>query len=189
MASSLTNLFNNLSEGVHKIKCKSEHDDERCETCGIRCKYCNCFFEYTIFNDDLIEYKCFCCNKNYQHKFDKKLKERFFNTYKIFNHENVFLLRKHIFLYEYMDDWAQFNETSLPAKEDFYINLNIEDFTDADHAHAKRICKDFEIKKLGEYHGLYAKSNTILLADIFGSFKCLLKYTNLILQICFQLLD
>ena len=171
MASSLTNLFNNLSEGVHKIKCKFEHDDERCETCGIRCKYCNCFLEYTIFNDDLIEYKCFCCNKNYQHKFDKKLKERFFNTYKIFNHENVFLLQKHIFLYEYMDDWAQFNETSLPAKEDFYINLNIEDFTDADHAHAKRICKDFEIKKLGEYHGLYAKSNTILLADIFGSFR------------------
>ena len=70
-----------------------------------------------------------------------------------------------------MDDWAQFNETSLPAKEDFYINSNIEDFTDADQEKKKRVCKDFEIKKLGEYHGLYAKSYTLLLADIFGSFR------------------
>ena len=26
-----------------------------------------------ILKDDLIEYKCLCCNKNYQHKFDEKL--------------------------------------------------------------------------------------------------------------------
>ena len=37
-------------------------------------------FEYANFKDDSIEYKCLCCNKNYQHEFDKKLKERFFNT-------------------------------------------------------------------------------------------------------------
>ena len=29
-----------------------------------------------------------CCNKNYQHKFDKILKEQFFNTYKFSNHDN-----------------------------------------------------------------------------------------------------
>ena len=28
MASSLSKLVNNLSEGVHKIKCKYQHDDE-----------------------------------------------------------------------------------------------------------------------------------------------------------------
>ena len=27
MASSLSNLVNNLSEGIHKIKCKDEHDE------------------------------------------------------------------------------------------------------------------------------------------------------------------
>ena len=43
--------------------------------------YCHCFFEYTDLNtDDLIEYKCLSCNKSYQTKFNKKLKERFFNT-------------------------------------------------------------------------------------------------------------
>ena len=31
----------------------------------------------------------------------------------------------------------------------------MEDVTDADYAHAKRVRKDFEIKNLGEYHDLY----------------------------------
>ena len=66
MASSLSNLVNNLSEGIHRIKCKFTHDDKKCETCRIKSKYCNCFLEYTSFKDDLIEYKCLCCNKNYQ---------------------------------------------------------------------------------------------------------------------------
>ena len=30
----------------------------------------------------------------------------------------------------------------------------MEDNTDADYIHAKRVCKDFEIKNLGEYHDL-----------------------------------
>ena len=30
------------------------------------------FFEYANFKDNLIEYKCVCCNKNYQQKFDEK---------------------------------------------------------------------------------------------------------------------
>ena len=36
----------------------------------------------------------------------------------------------------------------------------MEDITDADYMHAKRVCKDFEIKNLGEYHDLYLKSDT-----------------------------
>ena len=36
-----------------------------------------------------------------------------------------------------MDYWENFNETSLPEKEDFCSHLNIEDVTDADYAHAK----------------------------------------------------
>ena len=66
-----------------------------------------------------------------------------------------------------MDDWEKFNETTLPETEEFYRNLNIEDITDEDYMHWKRVCKEFEIKNLGEYHDLYLKSDTLLFADVF----------------------
>ena len=47
----------------------------------------------------------------------------------------------------------------------------MEDITDTDYAHAKRICKDFETKNPGEYHDLYVQSDTLLLADVFGNFR------------------
>ena len=64
----------------------------------------------------------------------------------ICNHDNnkfILLLPKGVYLHEYMDYWKKFNETSLPEKEDFYSHLNMEDITDADYAHAKRVFKDF----------------------------------------------
>ena len=75
MASSLSNLVNNLSKGIHRIKYKYGHDDKKCETSRIKYKYSGCFLEYTNFKDNLIEYKRLCCIKNYQLQFDKKLKE------------------------------------------------------------------------------------------------------------------
>ena len=63
---------------IFRIKCKFGHGDKRCDICGIKYKYCDCFLEYTNFKGDLIEYKCLCCNKNYQHKFDEKLKRKDF---------------------------------------------------------------------------------------------------------------
>ena len=71
-----------------------------------------------------------------------------------------------------MDNWEKFNETSLPEKEHFYSHLNMEDIiTDADYEHAKKFCKDFEIKNLGEYHAMYVQSDTLLLADVFENFR------------------
>ena len=61
LANSLSNLVNNLSKGLHRIKCKLGHDDKSCETCTIKYSYCHCFLECTSFEDDLIEYKCSCC--------------------------------------------------------------------------------------------------------------------------------
>ena len=119
MASSLSTLANNLSEVIHKIKCKYWYNDRKCETCRIKCKYCDCYLEYINFKDDLIEYKCVSCNKIYQQKFDEKLKERFLNTYKFSNHVNNKLLRKGVYPSAYMNNREKFNETSLPEKEDF----------------------------------------------------------------------
>ena len=90
-----------------------------------------------------------------------------------------------------MDDWETFGETSLHEKEDSYSHLNMEDITEADYAHAKRVCKDFKIKNLREYYDLFVQSDALLLADIFEHFiNMFLKiYTNLILRNFFQLLD
>ena len=100
MASSLSNLVNNLPEGINRIKCKYGYDDRKCETCGIKYKYCDCFVEYSNLKDDLIEYKCLCCNKNYQHKFDEKLKEQFFNTntFSNPNNNNIFYCYGKVFI-------------------------------------------------------------------------------------------
>ena len=70
-----------------------------------------------------------------------------------------------------MDEWEKINEISLPEKEEFYSNLNMEDITDVDDMHD---CKDFEMKDLGESHYLYLKSNTLLLADVFENFRKML---------------
>ena len=66
MASSLSNLVDNLTEEIHKIKCRD----------------CNCFLEYESVKDNLIKYKCSSCNKDYSNKLDEELKKRFKNTFK-----------------------------------------------------------------------------------------------------------
>ena len=72
---------------------------------------------------------------------------------------------------EYMNDLEKFNETSFPEKEDFHSHLNMEDTTEADCAHTKRVCTDFEIKTLKKYRDLFPQSDALLLADVSGNFR------------------
>ena len=41
----------------------------------------------------------------------------------------------------------------------------MEDITDANYTHGKGVCKEFEIKNLGEYHDLYSQSNRLCLVS------------------------
>ena len=96
-------------------------------------------------------------------KIDEELKKRFQNTFKFSNNDIskfILLLRRGVYPYEYMDDWGKFNETTLPEKEEFCNNLNMEYITDAAYMHAKRNYEDLEIKNVGEYHDLYLNSDT-----------------------------
>ena len=74
-------------------------------------------------------------------------------------------------------------ETSLPKTGDFYSHVNMEVITGANYVHRKRVCKDFEIKKLERifwficYTYVIHQSDTLSLADAFDNFRrCFLKY-------------
>ena len=71
MATSLSNFVDNLTEGIHKIKCK----------------YFSCFLEYESVKDNLIKYQCLSCNESYSNKIDEELKKRFKNTFKFSNND------------------------------------------------------------------------------------------------------
>ena len=43
--------------------------------------------------------------------------------------------------------------------------------TDIDYKHARKVWKDFKIENLGDYHNLYVRKDTLLLADVFENFK------------------
>ena len=57
----------------------------------------------------------------------------------------ILLLRKVVYPYEYMNNWAIFSETSLPDKKDFYSELDLKDITDKDYAHAQKVFKELKV--------------------------------------------
>ena len=158
MSTSLSNLLSNLSEGLHNDRC-------------IDCKSC---LDYMTTKDEQLIFRCFSCKKNYEKDFNKELIKRFTNTYKFCNkdlNKFILLLRKAVYLYEYMDTWERFDEKLLPNKETFYSNLNIKNITDTDYGLANTVFKEFKLKNVGEYHDLYLNSDTLLLADVFENFR------------------
>ena len=163
MSMSLSKRIDNLSEGIYNNKCAD-------------CKSCLDYVRSTK-NEKLI-LKCFNCETYYRKKFNKELIKRFASTYEFCNkdlNKFILLLRKGVYPYEYMDNWERFNEMSLPSKESFYRNLNMENIDDIDYRHGNNVFKRFKLKNLGEYRNLYVQSDFSLLTDVFKNFrnKCL----------------
>ena len=96
---------------------------------------CNCTdknkqqikIEYT---DKLVYTRCKTCTKRSKQT-TESLKNKFPGTFQL-NKGNIdkfiFLLRKGVYPYEYMDSWKRFIETELPSIEKFYSNLNLKIF-------------------------------------------------------------
>ena len=175
MSSSLSKLVDNLSEGIHNNKsvdCKSNLDYVRITTAKP---------SYLERKNEKLLLKCFNCDSYYKKKFNKDLIKKFKSTYSFCNNDLnkfILLLRKGVYPYEYIDSWERFNETSLPNKEDFYSNLNIDDIDEIDHRHGNNVFKSFTLENLGNYHDLYIKSDTLLLVDVFENLRdmCIKEY-------------
>ena len=77
-----------------------------------------------------------------------------------------------------MDSWERFDERTIPPKEAFYSELILENITDKEYEHVKKVWEVCEIKNLGEYHNLYVHCDIFLLADVFENFRnmCLNEY-------------
>ena len=168
MASSLSKLVVNLSEGIHNNKCSD---------CGSNLDYIKITAKRK--NEKLI-LECYNCKQRYK-KINKELIKRFASTYSFCNNDLnqfILLLRKSVYPYEYMDNWERFNETSLPSKESFYSSLNMENIKDIDYRHGNNVFNKFKLNNLGDYHDLYVQRDTLLLADVFENFRdmCLKEY-------------
>ena len=170
MLTSLSELVDNMSGIFNSIEWKSciEKIKINSECCFVGLK-----------NNRLI-YKCKECMEEWK-RLINELIENFPGIYQFCNgdlNKFILLLRKCVYPYEYMDSWKKFDETALPLKEAFYSNLNLEDISDEDYAHAQKVWKVFEIKNLGDYHDLYVQSDTLLLADVYENFRnmCFEKY-------------
>ena len=158
MATSLSKLFDNLTEDIH----------------GDKCVDCRSDLSYIKDIDEALIFRCFNCKKNYEKEINKELIERCASAYKFCNKDLdkfVMLLRKGVYPNEYMDGWDKFNETSIPNKEPFYCNLTMENITETDYIHANNVFKTFKLNNLGDYHDLYVQSDTLLLADVFENFR------------------
>ena len=71
-----------------------------------------------------------------------------------------------------MDSCKRFDETSLPRKKKiFTVTQTWKTLQMLIICMPKKVWKDFEIKNLGEDHDLYVQSDTLLLPDVFGSFR------------------
>ena len=171
----LPTAFSNLADKLFEIYTKKCHSSKKIE---------NSDFEYCFVKlntDDKLVYKCGECNTEWEEPLDHKLIEDFRGVYEFCEgdlEKFVLLLRKDVYLYEYMDSWEKFEETSLPVKKDCYNKLSSTDISDYDYEHAKKVWDVFEIKNMGEYHDLYIKTDTLLLADVFENFrnKCIKTY-------------
>ena len=162
MQSKLSDLVYNLSETNNK----------ECKTCMER-KNIKSECDFIGFKNNRLNYRCKEC-KGTSTKSINGLIEKFLSVYQFCDgdlNKFVLLLRKGVYPYEYMDSWEKFDETTLPPKEAFYSNLNLEDISDEDYAHAQKVWDVFEINNLGEYHDLYVQSDTLLLADVFEKFR------------------
>ena len=89
MATWSSNLADNLTEGIHKTKCKG----------------CDYFLECENVKDNLIKCKCLSCNKDYSNKIDVELKKQFKNKDFKYRYQHIDFVVKKRCLFLWVHGW------------------------------------------------------------------------------------
>ena len=137
------------------------------------CKKCNGTCNNYKRHNNVLIYNCSLCNKKSYRSIDELIK-RCSKVYSICNNDLdkfLLLLRKGVYPYEYMNTWNRFNECENPPFEKYYSKLNLTNITKEDYVHSQKVWNKFKIKDIGDYHDLYAQSDTLQLADVFENVK------------------
>ena len=119
MSTSLSSLVDHLSK-IYKKECKGCEERRKIKS------VCN----FIGLKNNKLNYECKECKKRWLKPVNGLIK-KFPNMHQFCNrHINQFvlLLRRVVYLYEYMDSWKRFDETSLLNKKAFYSKLNSEDY-------------------------------------------------------------
>jgi hypothetical protein len=92
--------------------------------------------------------------------------------FRFIDETNKDLQKKQVFPYSYFTDLSKLDELELPQnKKDWYNDLKDEEILNEDLEYAKEIYKKYKCKNLREYTELYLKTDVLLLAEIFETFR------------------
>ena len=81
------------------------------------------------------------------------------------------LMEKGVYCYDYCSSFDVFSETCLPPIEAFYNKMTEEHLSEEDYARAVKTFDIMECKTLHDYMALYVLTDTLLLCDVFESFR------------------
>ena len=96
-----------------------------------------------------------------------------------FSGEKLELVKKKgVYPYECFNSFKKFKESELPDIDKFFSSLKDCGINEKQYQRARDFWKVFKIKKLGQYHHLYLKTDVLLLCDVFEKFisVCLKDY-------------
>ena len=93
------------------------------------------------------------------------------NQYEPDEEKRRLLLRKGVYPYEHMDIWERFQEERLPPQAAFHSTLTGEGISAKDYDHEQKVWSAFNCRTMGDYHDLYLRTDVLLLADVFETFR------------------
>ena len=162
MSTSLSSLVDNLSE-IYKKEYEGCEEKEKIKS------VCN----FIGLKNNKLNYECKECKKRWLKPVNGLIK-KFPNANQFCNgdiNKFILLLRKGVYLYQYINSREIFNDTSLPDKKISLQQIRSRRYYYKDYAHAQKVFEELKLTNVGDYHDFYVQSDALLLADVFENFR------------------